>query len=107
MIFAIHRNLLRAVRLAGNIKLSRKYSLAMSHNDPKHFIIPNSQPIVNLECKSAFDKLTDTEKLYSHFYSKVGLCCFVVLDVLLKFIVSRRAGMAGWSLSSNPHRKLH
>lgn len=43
----------------------------MAHNDPKHFIIPNSQPIVNLECKAAFEKLTTNEKLYAHFYSKV------------------------------------
>lgn len=39
----------------------------MSHNDPKHFIIPNSRPIVNFVCKSAFDKLTDTEKLWKNF----------------------------------------
>lgn len=51
--------------------LSLKKTSTMSHNDPKHFIIPNSQPIVNLECKVAFDKLTETEKLYAHHYSKV------------------------------------
>lgn len=43
----------------------------MSHDDPKHFIIPNSQPIVNLECKAAFDKLTETEKKYAHYQSQV------------------------------------
>jgi dipeptidyl-peptidase III len=45
----------------------------MSHNDKKHFVIPNSQPIVNLECKNAFDKLEENEKKYAHFFSKVCL----------------------------------
>lgn len=48
-----------------------KQSIRMSHNDRKHFIIPNSQPIVNLECKNAFDKLEENEKKYAHFFSKV------------------------------------
>lgn len=54
----------------------------MSHNDRKHFIIPNSQPVVNLECKTAFDKLTEAEKLYAHHYSKV---CFEFLKFAQSF----------------------
>lgn len=52
----------------------------MSHNDPKHFIIPNTQPVVVLECQAAFDKLTETEKLYAHFYSKVNFGFFVFVE---------------------------
>lgn len=44
----------------------------MSHNDPKHFVIPNSQPIVSLECSTAFGKLEKNEKLYAHHYSKAS-----------------------------------
>lgn len=43
----------------------------MDNNERKQYILPNNQPIVNLECKVAFENLTEQEKKYSHWYSKV------------------------------------
>ena len=53
--------------------LIRNYSVKMSDSERKHFILPNSQPIVNLECMQAFQKLTETEKSYAHYFSKVSI----------------------------------
>lgn len=47
------------------------YITKMDNNERKQYILPNNQPIVNLECKVAFENLTEQEKKYSHWYSKV------------------------------------
>ena len=49
------------------------YITKMDNNERKQYILPNNQPIVNLECKVAFENLTEQEKKYSHWYSKVFL----------------------------------
>ena len=41
------------------------------NSERKEYILPNSQPVVNLECQVAFDNLTEIEKKYAHWFSKV------------------------------------
>lgn len=48
---------------------SRNYS---TMTDRSQFILPNNQPVVELECASAFNALTPTEKLYAHHISRAS-----------------------------------
>lgn len=42
----------------------------MATTDKKHFVLPNTQPIGNLECAEPFKLLSDREKIYAHYLSK-------------------------------------
>lgn len=41
-------------------------------DDNSLYTLPNSQPIVVLDCETAFNGLSKNEKLYAHYLSKVS-----------------------------------
>ena len=42
---------------------------------PKTYAIPNDQPVVALDARTAFEKLTEREQLYAHYISRYVVVC--------------------------------
>lgn len=51
---------------------TRQFSIKMSEVAVKDFILPNEQPVVPLECGTAFANLSAKEKAYAHHLSKAS-----------------------------------
>ena len=53
-----------------NFVCSRNHTYGTMSNDISLYTLPNNQPVVFLECTTAFNALTPKEKLYAHYLSK-------------------------------------
>lgn len=47
-------------------------STAMADINIKDFVLPNDQPVVPLECRTAFENLNLKEKFYAHHLSRAS-----------------------------------
>jgi dipeptidyl-peptidase III len=69
--------------------------MADADQDVSQFIIPNDSTICLLECKKAFDALTNREKLYAHHLSRADwygslICLFQVCLLTTHWLVFLR-----------------
>ena len=64
-----------------NFVLSVRLLSTKMGEDISLFTLPNNQPVISLECETAFNALTKNEKLYAHYLSQAawhgGLIVFV------------------------------
>ena len=47
-------------------------TITMNQQQMKEFILEQNTPFEELDCREAFDNLSETERKYLHFYTKVS-----------------------------------
>lgn len=60
------------VQILKNIKNILSSGRLIRKMSTKEYILENDTPIISLNCKEAFENLTDKEKKYLHNYSQVN-----------------------------------
>lgn len=74
-----------------NILLSGRLIRKMS---TKEYILENDTPIISLNCKEAFENLTDKEKKYLHNYSQVNNFLTLIIAYKIMILINRQVTMA-------------
>lgn len=72
VIVSVSRILCRRLNLNKIQQISLRFVTMRKELDRGYFVLPNETPFVKLECKQAFEGLSEKEKLYAHHISKAS-----------------------------------
>lgn len=73
----------------------------MNQQQIQEFVLEQNTPFEELDCSEAFENLTETEKKYLHYYTKVSFQVFVqyldviYVDVIDNLLITKRFLLSG------------